>query len=165
MQGSTCSPWSRQNHAGAGGCLRGGCDLMGRPHWSRNLQTCGKRSPCCSRFPGRTCDTVGDPHWSSLPLQDCTPWQSDLQQFRDDPLPMGWTHVGEVHGELSPIGGPHMLQQGKDSSLRAGTTCEELSITSIPCLCVPLGEEVELFFYLRCHFITQIWNGSKITGT
>lgn len=114
MQGSTCSPWSRQNHAGAGGCLRGGCDLMGSLHWSRNLQTCGERSPCCSRFPGRTCDTMGDPHWSSLSLQDCTLWKSDPRCSSSEICcPWAGLNVGEVHGELSPIGGAPYLAAGE----------------------------------------------------
>ncbi|GAB0204038.1 zinc finger and BTB domain-containing protein 5 [Grus japonensis] len=37
--------------------------------------THGERSPCWSRFAGRTCDPVGDPCWSSLVLKDCTPWE------------------------------------------------------------------------------------------
>jgi len=41
--------------------LEGGCDPM--------------RSPCWSKFAGRTCDPTGDPLWSSPFLKDCTLWR------------------------------------------------------------------------------------------
>jgi len=42
----------------------------------------GDRSPCWSRFAGRTGDPVGDPCWSSLLLKDCTMWKGPmLEQF------------------------------------------------------------------------------------
>jgi len=69
---STCSPW-KGPHAGAGGCLKeavtswGACAGAG---CCQDLQTCGEKSPCQSRFAGRACDPVGDPLWSSLFLKD-----------------------------------------------------------------------------------------------
>ncbi|PKU48694.1 suppression of tumorigenicity 5 protein isoform x4 [Limosa lapponica baueri] len=38
--------------------------------WAR-----GERSPCWSRFDGRTCDHMADSHWSSLFLKDCILWK------------------------------------------------------------------------------------------
>lgn len=55
-------------------------------------------------------------------------------------FPLWWTNVGEVHGELSSNGRDPTLEQGKDSSLCivAGTMCDEMAITPIPCLPAPL---------------------------
>jgi len=48
----------------------------------QDLQTCGERSPCPSKFAVRACDPMGDPRWSSLFLKDCTPWEGPtLGQF------------------------------------------------------------------------------------
>jgi len=63
-------------------------------------RTCGERSPCWSRFAGRTCDP---PCWSSLFLKDyttfksptleqfvknCSPWEGlTLEKFVDNCLP------------------------------------------------------------------------------
>jgi len=59
--------------------------------------------------------------------------------------PLGRTHVGKVCGELSPVRGPFMLEQGNsvrspppEEEGAAETTCDELTITPIPCPSVPL---------------------------
>lgn len=96
-----CSPWRRScvpaAHGGPPGCKDppaiSGEDLHqrrwmperewwhhGRPMLGvpgRNLQTRGVRSPCWTRFPGRTYDPVRDPHWNRLCLKHCTPEKSD----------------------------------------------------------------------------------------
>jgi len=73
-------------HAGAGGCLKDSVTPW-RTHAGagscQDLQTCGERSPCRSRFAGRACDPMGDPRWSSLFLKDGTPWEGPaLGQFK-----------------------------------------------------------------------------------
>jgi len=46
------------------------------------VDTWRERSPCQSRFAGRTYDSMEDPHWSSLFLKDCTLWKgTTLGQF------------------------------------------------------------------------------------
>ncbi|KAK4818051.1 LOW QUALITY PROTEIN: hypothetical protein QYF61_004578 [Mycteria americana] len=55
----------------------------------QDLWTHAERSPCWSRFAGRTCDPVEGTHAGAV--------HEELQ-------PMGRTHVGAVHGELPPIG-------------------------------------------------------------
>jgi len=59
---------------------------------------------------------------------------------------MGRTRVGEVCGELSPVRGTFTLEQGKsvrsprpEEEGAAETTCDELTITSVPCPPVLLG--------------------------
>ncbi|GAB0208147.1 EH domain-containing protein 4 [Grus japonensis] len=64
----------------------GGCDPVGSPCWSRLLagpvDPWRERSPCQSRFAGRTCDPMGDP---------------TLEQSAPEGLhPMGETHAGAV---------------------------------------------------------------------
>jgi len=58
--------------------------------------------------------------------------------------PMGRTHVGEVCGELSPVRGTFTLEQEKsvrrpppEGQGLAETTCDELTVTPIPCPSVP----------------------------
>jgi len=75
------------------------CDPVGSPCWSRLLagpvDPWRERSPCWSRFAGRTCDPVGDPHGSSLFLKDCTPWKGPtLEQFMEDCLSWVGPHAG-----------------------------------------------------------------------
>jgi len=81
-----------ENHSGAdihpaprGGphARTGGCALKeavtpwtahtGADNW-QELQSV-ERSPCQSRFSGRTCDPMGDPHWSSQFLKDSASWK------------------------------------------------------------------------------------------
>jgi len=52
---------------------------------------------------------------------------------------VGRTHIGEVCGELSPVRGIFLLEQGKsvrspppEEEGAAETTCDELTITLIP---------------------------------
>lgn len=76
-------------HAGAGGCLGGGCNSMG-DLWREG--PCSQAGAAC---PWRKSDTC----CSSLGRTVC-PW---------DGL------IGEVHGDLSPMGGDPTVQQRKDS--------------------------------------------------
>ena len=69
----------------------GGCGLWeahaGAGSW-QDLGPHGERSPCQSRFAGRTCDPVGDPRWSGLLLKACMPWERlTLEKFMKDCLP------------------------------------------------------------------------------
>ncbi|GAB0180544.1 zinc finger and BTB domain-containing protein 5 [Grus japonensis] len=82
-----CGPW--EAHAGASS--------------RQDLWTHGERSPCQSRFAGRTCDPVGDPTLEqSAPeglhpmgetmleqfMNDCSPWERlTLEKFMKDCLP------------------------------------------------------------------------------
>ncbi|GAB0186028.1 hypothetical protein GRJ2_001068100 [Grus japonensis] len=82
-----CGPW--EAHAGASS-------------W-QDLWTRGERSPCQSRFAGRTCDPVGDPTLEQFApeglhpvgettleqfVKDCSPWERPmLEQFVKDCLP------------------------------------------------------------------------------
>jgi len=57
-----------EDHGGTGGCLKEAV-IPWRAHtgagsW-QDLWTHAERSPCWSRFAGRTCDPVGDPCWST----------------------------------------------------------------------------------------------------
>jgi len=59
---------------------------------------------------------------------------------------MGRTHVGEVCGELSPVRGTFMLEQGQsvrslhpEEEGAAETTCDELTTAPIPRPPAPLG--------------------------
>lgn len=47
-------------------------------------------------------------------LEGLHPVERDpLQQFVESCKPMGWTHVGEVNGELSPMGGTTHWSRGR----------------------------------------------------
>jgi len=66
----------------------------------------------------------------------------------EDLQPMGRINTGEVCKELSPMRGTSCRSWGGVSSPEeeeaAETTCDELTVTPIPCPPVPLGgEEVE----------------------
>ncbi|PKU42493.1 neurexin-3-hypothetical protein [Limosa lapponica baueri] len=68
------------------GMPKGGCDPVGSLHWSGVLAgpmaPWKERSPCWSRFAGRTCDPVGNANWTNLFLMDCSPWKGPtLEQF------------------------------------------------------------------------------------
>jgi len=64
---------------------------------------------------------MGDPQWSSLFLKDYTPWKGPtLGHFLQ---PMGRTHIGQVHGELSPTRGTFMMEQ--EQSVRSPPSEEE----------------------------------------
>ncbi|KAK4826947.1 hypothetical protein QYF61_012796, partial [Mycteria americana] len=116
----------------------GGCDLMESLCWSKLLagpmDPWRERSPCWSRFAGRTCDPVGDPRWSSLCLKDCTlckgsmleqfvkncsPWEGlMLEKFMEDCLLWEGHHSGA---------GEECEEEGA-----VETTCDELTATPIP---------------------------------
>ncbi|KAK4818202.1 hypothetical protein QYF61_008586 [Mycteria americana] len=96
-----------------------GCVLKEAVTWWRacaragswqELWPCGERSPCWSRFSGRTCDTMEDSCWNSLFLKDCIPWKGPtleqlmkncslwegpmLEEFVKDCLPWDGRHTG-----------------------------------------------------------------------
>jgi len=59
---------------------------------------------------------------------------------------MGRTHIGEVCGEVSPMRGTFMLEQGEsvrspppEEEGAAETVCDELTVTPIPHPSAPLG--------------------------
>lgn len=63
-------------------------------------ETCGEKS----RFPGRTCDLTGD---SKAVPEALTPGKvpHTAGAAREEPQPMRRTHIGEINGELPPVGG------------------------------------------------------------
>ncbi|GAB0207533.1 zinc finger and BTB domain-containing protein 5 [Grus japonensis] len=81
----------------------------------QELRPYGERSPCRSRFAGRTCDPVGDPCWSSLLLKDLIPWKGPmLEQFvKNYSLWEGPTLEKYVHKGLSPMGGTPCWSRGR----------------------------------------------------
>lgn len=64
---------------------------------------------------------------------------------REELQPMGRSRVGEVHGGLSPVGGPLGWSTGRspppEEEGATETICEELSTNPIPCLPAQLREE------------------------
>ena len=74
----------------------------------QDLKICGKKSPCWSRFSGRTCDPVGDPCWSSVLLKDCTPWKGPmLEQFVKNCSPGEQLMLEKFMEDCLPWEGPH----------------------------------------------------------
>ena len=67
------------------------------------------------------------------------------QSVPEELQPVGRTHVGEVHGELSPVGGTPRWSRGKvrspapEEEGAAEATCDQLIITPIPRPPVPLA--------------------------
>ncbi|GAB0182703.1 hypothetical protein GRJ2_000735600 [Grus japonensis] len=117
---STCSPW-RTPHQSRW-MSKGGCGPWeahaGASSW-QDLWIRGERSPCQSRFAGRTCDPVGDPRWSSLLLKVCTPWKGPtLEQFLKNCSPWEGLMLEKLVQDCLPWEGP---QAG------AGAECEEPS--------------------------------------
>ncbi|GAB0192641.1 hypothetical protein GRJ2_001729400 [Grus japonensis] len=109
---STCSPWREDPTLEQVEAPEGGCGPWeahtGASSW-QDLWTCGERSPCWSRFAGRTCDPVGDP---------------TLEQFAPEGLhPVGETHPGAVGEELRPVGRTHIAEVGGGLSPVGGTPC------------------------------------------
>ncbi|KAK4810617.1 hypothetical protein QYF61_007354 [Mycteria americana] len=100
---------------------KGGCDPMESSRWRRLLAgpvtPWRERSPCWSRFAGRTCDPVGDPRWSSLFLKDCTPWKGPtLEQFVKNCSPWEGPTLEKFMEDCLLWEGPHA---------GAGEECEE----------------------------------------
>jgi len=105
----------------------------------QELWTCGKRSPCRSRFAGRARDPMGDPRWSSLFLKGFTLWEGPtlgqfmkncslwegltLEQFVEDP-------TLELRQSMRSPAFEEEEQQRQ---------CDKLTITLIPCPPVLLG--------------------------
>ncbi|PKU37464.1 dna-directed rna polymerase iii subunit rpc2 [Limosa lapponica baueri] len=103
----------------------GGCGLVGSARWSRppwqDLGCHGEKSPCWSRFDGRTCDPVGDLRWSSSGRTEACEsscWRSSWRT---------------VSCEWDPT-----VEQGKsvrspppEDEEAAETTCDELGATPI----------------------------------
>ncbi|KAK4806186.1 hypothetical protein QYF61_001109 [Mycteria americana] len=93
----------------------GGWDPVGSLRWSKLLagpvDLWRERSPCWSRFSGRTCDPMGDPCWSGLFRKDCSPWKGPtLEQFVKN---------------CSPWKGPTLEWFVKNCSPWEGTTLEK----------------------------------------
>jgi len=113
---ATCSPW-KGPHTGAGGGAKEPVTPWGARAGEgscQDLWTSGERSPCRSRFAGRTCDPMGDPHWSSLFLKDCSPvGRNHAGAVCEELQPMGRTHVKQVCGELSPVSGTSHWSRGR----------------------------------------------------
>lgn len=94
-------PVEEEPHATAGGCLRGGCYPMGDP-WIEGL-CCHAGAACPSRTESCARATHGTAVWGWL-----LPWDGlTLQQ-----LLMRWTHIGEEHGKVSPVGGTPQGSRG-----------------------------------------------------
>ena len=108
-------------HAGAG-CWQG---LW--PH--------GERSPCWSRFAGRTGDLVGDPRWSSLLLKGCTPWKGPtLKQLVKNCSPWEGLTLEKFVKDCFLWVGPHTgAEEEHEEEGAVKTTCDELTTTPIPC--------------------------------
>ncbi|KAK4806162.1 hypothetical protein QYF61_001085 [Mycteria americana] len=93
------SRWMRLKEAGT---LWRAC--AGAGSW-QDLWTHEERSPCWSRFSGRTCDPVGDPCWSSLFLKDCAPWKGPtLEHFLKNCNPWEGLTLEKFVEDLSPVG-------------------------------------------------------------
>ena len=116
-------------------------------------RTCGlvERSPCWSRFAGRTCDPVGDPCWSSLFPKVCTPWEGPtLEQFMTNCSPWEGLRLEKLAEDCLPWVGPHAgagegcEESSPEEEGAAETGSDELTATPIPRPPVLLeGEEGE----------------------
>lgn len=108
-----------------------------------------ERSPCWSKFVGRTCDSTGDPHWSSLFQKHCTLWKGTYARTGYEKLQSG---AGLI---LEKIEGDCLLWERchAGASIRipfpeeeaAAETCDELAIIPIPHLPAPLVGRRENF--------------------
>lgn len=116
MQRSTCSP-GRESMLEQVDAWEETVTLweakIGGGSW-QDLQTQGERSPGWTRFPDRTCHSLGDACWSRLS------WRTEhygrvtrIAAVHGELLPMGWAYTGEVHGQLSPVGGIPHWSRGK----------------------------------------------------
>ncbi|KAM9590862.1 uncharacterized protein ACIBXB_005912 [Morphnus guianensis] len=130
-------------HAGAGGFPKEAVTpweaRAGAGSW-QDLWTRGERSPCCSRFSGRTCDPTGDPCWSSVLLKDCTPWKGPmLEQFVKNCSPWEGPTFKKFMEDCLLWEGPHAgAGEECEEEGAAETMCDELTATPIPCPPVPL---------------------------
>ncbi|RMC20955.1 hypothetical protein DUI87_01809 [Hirundo rustica rustica] len=81
--------------------------------------------PTLEQEPGRVSDPAGDLRWNSLILKECTPWKGiHAGAAREELQPVGRTHVGEIHGRVSPMEGFH-------TGAREGAAmCDELNTGS-----------------------------------
>ncbi|GAB0203377.1 zinc finger and BTB domain-containing protein 5 [Grus japonensis] len=130
------NPMPEQVDAPEGGC--GPWEAhVGASSW-QDLWTRGERSPCWSRFAGRTCDPVGDSRWSSLFLKDCTLWKGlMLEQFmKNCSLWEGLMLEKFVEDCLLWVG-LHIGVGAEEGA--AETMCDELTATPIPHPPVLLG--------------------------
>ncbi|KAK4817118.1 hypothetical protein QYF61_027981 [Mycteria americana] len=101
---------------------------------SRQVPQPVERSPCRSRFSGRTCDPVGDPCGSSLFLKDCTLWKGPmLEQFLKNCSVWEGPMLEKFMKDCLPWEGPHAVA-GEETEEEEGaeTTCDELTATPIP---------------------------------
>ena len=110
------------------------CDPVGSPRWSRlwagPVNPRRERSPCWSRFAGRTCDPAGRTHAGAVP---------------EELHPVGRTHAGAVCGGLSLVSGTLLWSGGglwRGRSGRDNTWWTNHSPHS-PSPCTTQGEEVE----------------------
>ena len=78
----------------------GGCDPSG--------------SPVLEQSPARTCGPVerGAHAGAGLLAGLVTPWGTQAGAVCEELQPVGRTHVGEVRGELSPVGGTSCWSRG-----------------------------------------------------
>ncbi|KAK4828876.1 hypothetical protein QYF61_001004 [Mycteria americana] len=129
-------------HAGAGGDVLKEAVTPWRTHagadsW-QELQPMD-RSPCRSRFSGRTSDPVGDPCWSSLFLKNCTLWKGPtLEQFVKNCSLWEGPTMEKLMKDSILWEGPHGgAREEHEEEGVAETKCYELTPTRI--LPVPLG--------------------------
>ncbi|GAB0183460.1 zinc finger and BTB domain-containing protein 5 [Grus japonensis] len=112
---STCSPWrtpcqSRWRHLKE--AVTPWEAHTGASSW-QDLWPHGERSPCRSRFAGRTCDPVEEPTLEqSVPEGLHLMGETHIGEVREGLQPMGRTHIGAVGGGLSPVGGTPRWSRG-----------------------------------------------------
>lgn len=174
-----CSTWRSM------GVKRSPCSLWKRLTGAGTVFLSRTVNPCEAhdeQAPGRALHTHGErsPRWSSLSLQSAPHGRvTHIGEVHEVLLPVRWTNAGEVHGELYSYGRDPSMEQGKGSSLWtvAGTMCDELAITLIPCLPAPLrgggiaGKEglrkgvfrILIYFLLSCSaFLLLLINSVNI---
>ncbi|GAB0190583.1 hypothetical protein GRJ2_001523600 [Grus japonensis] len=97
-QRSTCSPW------------RTPC----QSRWRHLKEAVTRGKPTLEQAPGRTCGPVERGTYSRAGLLAgvVTPWGTHVGAVREELQPMGRTHIGEVHGGLSPVRGTPCWSRG-----------------------------------------------------
>ncbi|KAJ7421660.1 hypothetical protein BTVI_17220 [Pitangus sulphuratus] len=91
----------------------------------------GERSPCCSRFAGRTCDPIGEPHRSSLFLKDCPSWKgSMLEQLMKNCIQWEGFMFDKFVEPLTWEASHAEAEEEHDEQGEAETTCDELKCNS-----------------------------------